>query len=74
MVLNPHGIELTFLKLDSWSKKTLSITKIFDTFSKNGFNPVLSSIPMVIVKIKCYKRINYFILLLPFNFIVGVFC
>ena len=58
MVLNPNGIEPTFLKLDSWApgagfipiikkeKKTvLCIQKTINAVFKNGFNLVLGSIP-----------------------------
>jgi hypothetical protein len=69
MVLNPNGIEPTFLKFDSWSlgaffsyfnlqcikldkekrikekKSVVCIQKIFNAVFKNGFNPVLGSIP-----------------------------
>ena len=63
MVLKPHGIEPTFLKLDSWSlgagfipiitsnsmKKKIKFmhTKRFNTFSKNVYNPVLGSNPRI---------------------------
>ena len=69
MVLNPHGIEPTFLKFYWWSsgagfipiinsnvlnyikkermyqKKALYIQKTFYAIFKDGFNPVLGSIP-----------------------------
>jgi hypothetical protein len=69
LVLHPHGIAPTFLKLDSWSPEAGSIpiitynvsnwikkermqeknsfinTKTFIEILKNGFNPVLGSIP-----------------------------
>ena len=74
MVLNPNGIEPTFLNLDSWSpgagfipiitsnvykldkgknnsRKKISFmhTKTFNAVFKNGFNPVLGSIPRLLI-------------------------
>ena len=43
MVLNPNGIEPTFLKLKK--KSVLCIQKTFTAVFKNGLNPVLGSIP-----------------------------
>ena len=47
MVLNPHGIESTFLKLDKEKKnvrkkKVLCIQKTYIAIFKNGFNAVLN--------------------------------
>ena len=46
MVLNPNGIEPTFFK-----KISFMHTKNINAVFKNGFNPVLGSIPRLPVKI-----------------------